>query len=123
MAIHAGMMFRRLSRYHGGETVNRSDRQVDPPATSTMRPGGGDGENGRLLVKNVDQVRLGEEWPTPHGQGDEKNQEWYGDARRAATNRATGLAGAQAGGPPSSMSRSSGVSLTFTSIRLSLFDW
>jgi hypothetical protein len=35
--------------------------------------GGRNGECGRLLIKNVDQVRLGEEWPTPHGQGDEEN--------------------------------------------------
>jgi len=45
------MMFGDFSRYHGGETVNRSDRQVESSGHEHERPGGGDGENGRLLVK------------------------------------------------------------------------
>src|SRR5262249_6959399 len=57
------------------EAVDGADREVDPARDDHERPGRGDDERRRLLLEDVEQVRLGEERRARHREDDEQDRE------------------------------------------------
>ena len=82
IATPALVVEREVRRDDAGEPVDRADREVDPAGDHDERPGRGDDQRRRLLVEDVEQVRLGRERRARQREDDEEDHERDQDPER-----------------------------------------